>query len=613
MIIFHLPLIFLVLFLSILPIVWSFFPVLGHESLKLFKEIWFDGSFRVSNYVAYFTSLLSTFLALFLGIRLGFVMSECGSKKRNFLYSLTMFVWILPYYVVIPFLRLVLDFMDPNIFYNPFLAFAMVVLVKTLMNIPMVAFMSLAISRGIPSSIRDSLVIDGANRSEMFSAVYSKRIRNTLKPYTILLMISGMRDVGVPLLLTGGGPMLRMGFSSFGVAGITTTFGIFLKTSIDTMQEDPIFLTKSALVSSILVFTFLTLWALHKGWKLIYPLLGIMELLWFGWIGFILFFFLILYWKLERRWIKAIYLISSFTIGVFHHFLSPSFLSLVSYHVLIGMEREEFEPRRFPGEWMEHISTFSWILITMFVFFIILSSALTDLPDLGFSGLLRFNLEGFEKLWKDHFHLNMLNSLMIGMGSGVLTTFLILLSIVPMAEGTDPLSGMTKIMLSTTLMLTGMNTLLPLFIIFRKMGILNSYISVILVTVNRSLPMTYFIIMEDVKRMKSIAEQAFIDGAGGIPLAFKVIYPVMLPSILVCFSYSFIKGWTNFIVPLIFFSNPKMFPISVKLFEYAGDPTLQYTYWNTFAFGGLIATSIVALLSLIIRNRISGDITVEEI
>ncbi|MCD6443070.1 MAG: hypothetical protein J7L28_03815, partial [Thermotogae bacterium] len=88
---------------------------------------------------------------------------------------------------------------------------------------------------------------------------------------------------------------------------------------------------------------------------------------------------------------------------------------------------------------------------------------------------------------------------------------------------------------------------------------------------------------------------------------------VMLPSILVCFSYSFIKGWTNFIVPLIFFSNPKMFPISVKLFEYAGDPTLQYTYWNTFALGGLITTSIVASLSLIIRNRISSEITVEDI
>ena len=611
MIVFSLPLIFLVFLVSILPIVWSFLSSMDPGYFKLIGKIWFDGSFRLSVLVSYILSILSTFLSFLIGTRLGFIMNE-SKKFRTLIYSSTMFIWILPYYVLIPFIRMFLDFINPDFLYDPVIAFTITVITKTILDIPMIALMAFSISRGIPKSVHDSLIMDGANPSEMFS-VYGKQIRMTLSPYMILLIISGMKDVGVPLLLTNGGPTLGIGFSSLGSSGVTTTFGIFLKTSIDRMDNDPIFLAKSGLVSAVLIFTLISLWGMYRKWRFQYILFGMMEILWFGFVGIPQSIFFILYRLFKKRWLLSSAIIFSILVSFHERSISPSLLTLTSYIVILGFGERKVGFPKLLDIFSRYSILVPWILTAVFIFLLFFLSSFTEFPDLGLSGSFKVNLYGFRKLVQDDFHINILNSLMIGTGSAILTTTLILLSIVTSVGKGRYIFRITGSILSTTLILTGMNTLLPLFIIFRNIGILNTYLSVILVTTNRSLPITYFIIMEDMKRINMVMEQAMIDGASGFSLILRIIYPTMIPSILVCFSYSFIKGWMNFIVPLIFLSNPKLFPVSVKLFEYAGDPTLQYTHWNAFALGGFVASSMIALLSLVLKNRISSDVSIEEI
>ena len=144
-----------------------------------------------------------------------------------------------------------------------------------------------------------------------------------------------------------------------------------------------------------------------------------------------------------------------------------------------------------------------------------------------------------------------------------------------------------------TMMIPSQVMVVPQYIILKKVGLSDTLVSM-------TLPWVFgyaFFIFLIVQYMRGIPrdldEAAMLDGCSKIGVLFKILVPVVQPSIVTASIFAFYWIWQDFFQPLIFVSNPKNFtiPLALKLYT---DPNSYNNY------GGLFAMSVISLLPVIL-------------
>ena len=144
-----------------------------------------------------------------------------------------------------------------------------------------------------------------------------------------------------------------------------------------------------------------------------------------------------------------------------------------------------------------------------------------------------------------------------------------------------------------TMMIPSQVMVVPQYIILKKVGLSDTLVSM-------TLPWIFgyaFFIFLIVQYMRGIPrdldEAAMLDGCSKIGVLFKILVPVVQPSIVTASIFAFYWIWQDFFQPLIFVSNPKNFtiPLALKLYT---DPNSYNNY------GGLFAISVISLLPVIL-------------
>ena len=92
---------------------------------------------------------------------------------------------------------------------------------------------------------------------------------------------------------------------------------------------------------------------------------------------------------------------------------------------------------------------------------------------------------------------------------------------------------------------------------------------------------------------KELDEAAEIDGCGKVGVLFRILVPVVKPSIVTSAIFAFYWIWQDFFQPLIFMSSTNKFTISLALNMYL-DPNSYNNY------GGLFAMSTISLVPVLL-------------
>ena len=101
-------------------------------------------------------------------------------------------------------------------------------------------------------------------------------------------------------------------------------------------------------------------------------------------------------------------------------------------------------------------------------------------------------------------------------------------------------------------------------------------------------------------------EAAVIDGAGPISLFFKIIMPLLKPTMVTCFILQFMGVWSDFLTPLYLSSKSKMFPMTMAVYQFFGK---NKSYWN-YIFADIVLTCIpVVIVYMIGQKYIVGGMT----
>ncbi|MCU1495230.1 MAG: binding-protein-dependent transport system inner rane component [Acidimicrobiaceae bacterium] len=144
----------------------------------------------------------------------------------------------------------------------------------------------------------------------------------------------------------------------------------------------------------------------------------------------------------------------------------------------------------------------------------------------------------------------------------------------------------------STLMVPNIVTTVPLFIIVRDAGMLNTLPALILPYVSSSAFGVFLMRQFFLRIPEDLISAAKIDGASSMQVLTRVIVPLSRPVLMTFGIMSFVFGWNNFLWPLIATNSDSARVLTVAISAFQSSSGTQ---WNL-----LIAGSIFSLLPLVV-------------
>jgi len=151
------------------------------------------------------------------------------------------------------------------------------------------------------------------------------------------------------------------------------------------------------------------------------------------------------------------------------------------------------------------------------------------------------------------------------------------------------------------------STLIPNFILFKQMGILDTYAALVLPYAAFAIPVGMFIITAFLQTIpRAIEEAAIIDGLGIFGTIFRVIIPILKPAIATVAVLSFLSCWNEFIMAVTFIDKDQLRTLPFAVVYFMG----QYSsnYGAQFAVLAIIAIPSI-LIYLLFTDQIPAGVT----
>lgn len=171
-----------------------------------------------------------------------------------------------------------------------------------------------------------------------------------------------------------------------------------------------------------------------------------------------------------------------------------------------------------------------------------------------------------------------------------------------------PGRGFLFLLMLSTLMIPYQVTLVPRFIMFSKLGMVNTYYPLILPAFTGS-PFLIFLVRQYMMSIPyDLDEAAYIDGASRFQVFWHIIIPLARPALMLVIVFTFIDVWNDFLQPLIYLNDPNMFTVSLGLSFFQGA---RETNWNLLMAGSVIAMLPPMGLFFFAQKQLIGGISVE--
>ncbi len=158
----------------------------------------------------------------------------------------------------------------------------------------------------------------------------------------------------------------------------------------------------------------------------------------------------------------------------------------------------------------------------------------------------------------------------------------------------------------TARILPGIAFLVPLFVIYRRLGLINTHVGIILTHIIVVLPMIVWIMagfFEDIPR--DLEDAALIDGCSRVATFARIVLPLSLPGIVAATILSFIASWNNFIFVLILGGKDTItLPMAVYSFV-----SFEDVNWGGLTAAATIITVPILALSLVVQRFLAGGLT----
>lgn len=136
--------------------------------------------------------------------------------------------------------------------------------------------------------------------------------------------------------------------------------------------------------------------------------------------------------------------------------------------------------------------------------------------------------------------------------------------------------GVIFVLFLATMMVPSQVTMIPLFLIMKKIGLLGSHMSLILPAALFN-AFGVFLMRQFIAGLPDeLEEAAIIDGASVPQIFFRIIIPLVKPSMAAFGIFVFLGQWNSFMYPLIFLNKTETFTVPLLLNFFKGTYATDY-------------------------------------
>ena len=158
--------------------------------------------------------------------------------------------------------------------------------------------------------------------------------------------------------------------------------------------------------------------------------------------------------------------------------------------------------------------------------------------------------------------------------------------------------------LMTTLMLPYAVTLIPTFLIWAKLGLVNTYWPLIIPKWFGAIFYIFLLRQFFLTIPKELDEAATIDGATPLQILWHIILPLSKPALITVAIFAALAEWNDFLGPLIYLNKEEDFTLAIGLAQFTG---LYHSQWNLLmAASTLVVVPVIILFFFAQKHFIEG-------
>jgi multiple sugar transport system permease protein len=247
------------------------------------------------------------------------------------------------------------------------------------------------------------------------------------------------------------------------------------------------------------------------------------------------------------------------------------------------------------------LGPFAWMVLT----------SLTPTDVLNATGVSAspadWSLDNYARLLRQTTFLdNMLDSLIIAVGTVILGLAVAVTAAYSFSR--FRFAGRRLLMLQFLLinMFPVVLLILPLFVLMRKAGILDTHFGLILANATVAIPFAVWMLTSYIGAIpRSLDEAAMIDGCSRLTALRRVVLPLTMPGIISTGIYIFITAWNEYLYALTL-GGRNVRPVTVAIQTLIGEYQIE---WGLLAAGAVVGAMPATVLFLLVQRRLIGGLT----
>lgn len=212
-----------------------------------------------------------------------------------------------------------------------------------------------------------------------------------------------------------------------------------------------------------------------------------------------------------------------------------------------------------------------------------------------------FSLKGFRTVWqRANFGLYLRNSTLITGASALLLLATAAPAAYALARYTFRLKGFFFIFFLAGIMIPIRLGILPLYMLMRNLGLIDTPFSLIFTYAASGMPMAVFLLSVFFRNLpRELEDAARIDGCNEWQIFYRVMLPLVRPGLATVIIVNVVPWWNDFFFPLLFLTTDtwKTIPLGMQIFF--GQHLIDWS----LVFSGMVLASLPLLIIYLIMSR----------
>lgn len=202
---------------------------------------------------------------------------------------------------------------------------------------------------------------------------------------------------------------------------------------------------------------------------------------------------------------------------------------------------------------------------------------------------------------------SLVTSIIIGVGCVLLTLAIAMPAAYGMSKLKAPGTGPILFLFMLAQMVPGITLVMALYTIYETLGLLNSYLGLILADATAAVPLAVIVLRAYMLQIPDeLLEAAQLDGLGRLRTFTSIVVPLSRNAVVTAALFAFLFAWADFLNATSLTTGNSIVPFTVGLYRYIGSQT---TNWNGVMATAVLASIPATFLLVIAQRYVAAGVT----